>query len=193
MEAIAKMEGFEVEFKPMDFGGLIPALQSGQLDGVIAGASITEERKKTVDFSEPYYDSGLVALINKNNNSIKTVKDLEGKKLAVKNGTAGAKFAEDNLKGKATIRVFEDSASTLKAVENNQADAAFEDYPVIVYTIKTNPNLNVKVGTEKLTNSSNGFMVKKGENKELLEKFNKGLKTLKENGEYQKILDKYTK
>ena len=69
MEAIAKMEGFEVEFKPMDFGGLIPALQSGQLDGVIAGASITEERKKTVDFSEPYYDSGLVALINKNNNN----------------------------------------------------------------------------------------------------------------------------
>ena len=193
MEAIAKLEGFEVEFKPMDFGGLIPALQSGQLDGVIAGASITEERKKSVDFSEPYYASGLVALVNKNNNNIKTVKDLEGKKLAVKNGTAGAKYAEDNLKGKANIRVFEDSASTLKAVENNQADAAFEDYPVIAYTIKVNPNLNVKIGTEKLTSNEYGFMVKKGENKELLEKFNKGLKTLKENGEYQKIVDKYTK
>ena len=193
MEAIGKLEGFEVEFKPMDFGGLIPALQSGQLDGVIAGASITEERKKTVDFSEPYYESGLVALVNKNNNSIKTVKDLEGKNLAVKNGTAGAKYAEDNLKGKANIRVFEDSVSTLKAVENNQADAAFEDFPVIAYTIKTNPQLNVKIGTEKLTNNEYGFMVKKGANAELLEKFNKGLKTLKENGEYQKIVDKYTK
>ena len=183
LQAIGKLEGFEVEFKPMDFGGLIPALQSGQLDGVIAGASITEERKKSVDFSDPYYESGLVALVNKGNSTIKTVKD----------GTAGAKFAEDNLKGKATIRVFEDSASTLKAVENNQADAAFEDYPVIAYTIKVNPNLNVKIGTEKLTNNEYGFMVKKGENKELLEKFNKGLKTLKENGEYQKIVDKYTK
>ena len=49
------------------------------------------------------------------------------------------------------------------------------------------------LGTEKLTNNEYGFMVKKGENKELLEKFNKGLKTLKENGEYQKIVDKYTK
>lgn len=193
MEAIGKLEGFEVEFKPMDFGGLIPALQSGQLDGVIAGASITEERKKTVDFSEPYYESGLVALVNKNNNNIKTLKDLEGKKIAVKNGTAGAKFADENLKGKATIRVYEDSASTLKAVENNQADAAFEDYPVIAYTIKVNPNLKIKIGTEKLTTGQYGFMVKKGENKELLEKFNKGLKTLKENGEYQKIVDKYTK
>ena len=193
LQAIGKLEGFEVEFKPMDFGGLIPALQSGQLDGVIAGASITEERKKSVDFSDPYYESGLVALVNKGNSTIKTVKDLEGKRLVVKNGTAGAKFAEDNLKGKATIRVFEDSASTLKAVENNQADAAFEDYPVIAYTIKVNPNLNVKIGTEKLTNNEYGFMDKKGENKELLEKFNKGLKTLKENGEYQKIVDKYTK
>ena len=193
LEAIGKLEGFEVEFKPMDFGGLIPALQSGQLDGVIAGASITEERKKTVDFSDPYYESGLVALVNKNNTNIKELKDLEGKRIVVKNGTAGAKFAEDNLKGKANIRVFEDSASTLKAVENNQADAAFEDYPVIAYTIKVNPNLNVKIGTEKLTSNDYGFMVKKGANQELLEKFNKGLKTLKENGEYQKIVDKYTK
>ena len=190
---IELVEAIGMEFKPMDFGGLIPALQSGQLDGVIAGASITEERKKSVDFSDPYYESGLVALVNKSNSGIKTVKDLEGKKLAVKNGTAGAKYAEDNLKGKANIRVFEDSASTLKAVENNQADAAFEDYPVIAYTIKVNPNLNVKIGTEKLTSNEYGFMVKKGENKELLEKFNKGLKTLKENGEYQKIVDKYTK
>lgn len=193
IEAIAKLEGFEVEFKPMDFGGLIPALQSEQLDGVIAGASITEERKAAVDFSDPYYESGLVALVNKDNSSIKELKDLEGKKLAVKNGTAGAKFAEDNLKSKSEIRVYEDSASTLKAVENNQADAAFEDFPVIAYTIKVNPELKVKIGTDKLTTAEYGFMVKKGSNQELLEKFNKGMKTLKENGEYQKIVDKYTK
>ena len=192
--------GIDTSFPPFEYkkdskytGIDIELLQAiGKLEG-FAGASITEERKKSVDFSDPYYESGLVALVNKGNSTIKTVKDLEGKRLVVKNGTAGAKFAEDNLKGKATIRVFEDSASTLKAVENNQADAAFEDYPVIAYTIKVNPNLNVKIGTEKLTNNEYGFMVKKGENKELLEKFNKGLKTLKENGEYQKIVDKYTK
>ena len=190
---IGKNLGYKVEIIDQSFDGLIPALKAGKIDIIVSGMSSTEERKKSVDFSDPYYESGLVALVNKSNSTIKTVKDLEGKRLVVKNGTAGAKFAEDNLKGKATIRVFEDSASTLKAVENNQADAAFEDYPVIAYTIKVNPNLNVKIGTEKLTNNEYGFMVKKGENKELLEKFNKGLKTLKENGEYQKIVDKYTK
>ena len=87
---IAKVEGFEFELKPMDFGGIIPALQSGQIDGAIAGASITDERKKSVDFSDPYYETGIVAVINSANTTIKTGKDLEGKKLAVKNGTAGA-------------------------------------------------------------------------------------------------------
>ena len=193
IKAIAKEEGFEVEIKPMDFGGIIPAIQSGQLDGAIAGANITEDRKKVVDFSEPYYDAGLVAVVNKNNTAIKTAKDLEGKRLVVKNGTAGARYAEENLKGKAQVRVYEDTTSMLKAVENNQADAAFEDYPVIAYTLKITPDAKLKIGTEKLTNDKNGFMVKKGTNKELLGKFNKGLKALKENGEYQKIINKYTK
>lgn len=193
MKAIAKQEGFEVEIKPMDFGGIIPAIQSGQLDGAIAGTNITEERKKTVDFSEPYYDAGLVAVVNKDNTTIKTAKDLEGKNIAVKNGTAGARYADQNLKNKAQIRVYEDTTSMLKAVENNQADAAFEDYPVVAYTLKITPNAKLKIGTDKLTNDKNGFMVKKGENKELLEKFNNGLKKLRENGEYQKIIDKYTK
>ena len=193
MKAVAKQEGFEVEIKPMDFGGIIPAIQSGQLDGAIAGANITEERKKVVDFSEPYYDAGLVAVVNKNNTNIKTAKDLEGKNIAVKNGTAGARYADANLKGKVQIRVYEDTTSMLKAVENNQADAAFEDYPVIAYTLKITPDAKLKIGTDKLTDDKNGFMVKKGTNKELLEKFNRGLKTLRENGEYQKIIDKYTK
>ncbi len=191
VKKIAELEGFEVEFSPMDFGGIIPALQSGQVDAAIAGASITEERKQTVDFSEPYYETGVVAVVKKDNNSIKTLDNLTGKKVAVKNGTEGAKLAEEKLKGKADIAVFEDSVSMYKAVENGQADAAFEDLPVAGYTIKITPNSNLKIATEKLTSGNYGFMTKKGENTELLEKFNKGLKTLKENGEYDKIVEKY--
>lgn len=193
IKEIAKIEGFEIEIKPMDFGGIIPAIQSGQIDGAIAGANITEERKQVVDFSDPYYDTGIVAVINKEDNTITTAKDLEGKRLAVKNGTAGARYAEQNLKGKAEIRVYEDTTAMFKAVENKQADVAFEDLPVISYMIKTTPDAKLKVGTEKLTNAGNGFMVKKGSHPELIEKFNSGLKKLKENGEYQKIIDKYTK
>ncbi len=192
IKKIAETEGFEIELKPMDFGGIIAALQSGQIDGAIAGASITEERKNSVDFSEPYYDSGVVTVVNKNNTAIKSVDDLAGKNLAVKNGTEGAKYAEDKLKGKVNVRVYEDSVSMYKAVENNQADAAFEDLPVAGYTIKITPDSKLKIATDRLTSSSYGFMVKKGANQELLAKFNSGLKKLKENGEYNKIVEKYT-
>ena len=192
IKKIAETEGFEIELKPMDFGGIIAALQSGQIDGAIAGASITEERKNSVDFSEPYYDSGVVTVVNKSNTTIKSVDDLAGKNLAVKNGTEGAKYAEDKLKGKVNVRVYEDSVSMYKAVENNQADAAFEDLPVAGYTIKITPDSKLKIATDRLTSSSYGFMVKKGANQELLAKFNSGLKKLKENGEYNKIVEKYT-
>lgn len=192
VKKIAELEGFEVEFRPMDFGGIIPALQSGQVDAAIAGASITEERKKTVDFSDPYYETGVVAVVRDDNTTIKTLEDLAGKRVAVKNGTEGAKLAEDKLKGKANISVFEDSVSMYKAVENRQSDVAFEDLPVAGYTIKINPDSKLKIATEKLTSGYYGFMTKKGANSELMEKFNKGLKTLRENGEYNKIIEKYT-
>ncbi len=191
IDAISKLEGFEYELKPMDFGGIIAALQSGQIDGAIAGATITEERKQAVDFSDPYYEKGLVAVVNKDNTSISKAADLEGKKLAIKNGTAGADYVNENLKGKAEVRVYEDTVSMFKAVENGQADAAFEDLPVIEYSIKTTPDTKLKVGTDKLTVGHYGFMVKKGANKELLDKFNSGLKKIKESGEYEKILAKY--
>ena len=188
---IAKVEGFEFELKPMDFGGIIPALQPGQIDGAIAGASITEERKKSVDFSDPYYETGIVAVINSANTTIKTGKDLEGKKLAVKNGTAGATYVEENLKGKSEAVTFKDTVSMFQAVTNNQADAAFEDYPVIAYALSKDPASKLKIGTEKLTTGNYGFMVKKGSNPELVAKFNEGLKKLKASGKYDEIVAKY--
>ena len=193
MKAVAKTQGFEVEIQPMDFGGIIPAMESGQIDGAIAGANITEERKKVVDFSDPYYDTGIVAIVHKDNNTIKTGKDLVGKRLAVKSGTAGERYVQENLKGKSEVRIYDDTVSMLKAVENKQADAGFEDLPVVLYTLNQDPDTQLKVGTGKLTNVGNGFMVKKGTHKDLVEEFNKGLKTLRQNGEYQKIVDRYTK
>src|SRR5690606_31051006 len=61
--AIAENQGFDFEFKPMDFGGIIPAMQAGQLDVAIAGMSITDERKNIVDFSEPYFEAGISLVV----------------------------------------------------------------------------------------------------------------------------------
>lgn len=90
------------------------------------------------------------------------------KKNDIKNAhlKTGKKYTEENLKGKAEVRIYDDTVSMLKAVENKQADAAFEDLPVISYTLNQDPDTQLKVGTEKLTNIDNGFMVKKGSHQE---------------------------
>src|SRR3546814_17300136 len=87
-DAIAKQAGFKYSLRPMDFNGIIPGLQTRNIDVALAGITIRDDRKKVIDFSDPYYESGLAILVNKDNNAIKTAKDLEGKMVAVKIGTA---------------------------------------------------------------------------------------------------------
>jgi polar amino acid transport system substrate-binding protein len=192
LEAIAKEEKFEYDLKPMDFNGIIPGLTSNQLDGAIAGMSITDERKQSLDFSEGYFVSGLSMVVNKTNTSINGESDLKGKSASVKKGTAGAKFAEDN-QGKYELKLnyFEDSPSMFQAVENGNADFLLEDYPVIAYKIKVDSGAKLKIAGQKLTNVDYGFAVKKGSNQELLKKFNEGLKKIKDNGQYEKIVGQY--
>ncbi|WP_160692087.1 transporter substrate-binding domain-containing protein [Clostridium sp. C2-6-12] len=192
LDAIAKEEKFEYELKPMDFNGIIPGLTSNQLDGAIAGMSITDERKQSLDFSDGYFVSGLSMVVNKNNASINSEADLKGKKASVKKGTAGAKFAEDNqAKYGLELSYFEDSPSMFQAVENGNADFLLEDYPVIAYKIKVDPGSKLKIAGDKLTNVDYGFAVKKGENADLMKKFNEGLKKIKDNGQYDKIVGQY--
>jgi glutamine transport system substrate-binding protein len=192
INAIAEEENFDIELKPMDFGGIIPALQADQLDVAIAGMSITDERKEKVDFSDPYFDAGLTLVVSEDNNDITTVEDLKGKTVAVKNGTTGADKAEelkDEL-GIAEVRQFNDSPSMFQEVANGNADVLIEDYPVIAYQIKTK-DLGLKTVGDRLNGDQYGIAVLKGENQELLEKINSGLQKLRDSGEYDAILNKY--
>lgn len=191
IKAIAENQEFEIEFSPMDFGGIIPALQAGQLDVAIAGMSITDERKEVVDFSDPYFDAGLSLVVAENNTDITALEDLEGKTVAVKSGTTGAQFARDN-EGEFgyTIAQFEDSPSMFQEVSNGNADVLLEDYPVIAYAIAES-GLDLKTAGERLTGDQYGIAVLKGENAELLEKINAGLQELRDSGEYDEILAKY--
>ncbi|MEQ8153929.1 MAG: transporter substrate-binding domain-containing protein [Clostridiaceae bacterium] len=195
LQAISKDQGFTYELKPMDFSGIIPALTSNQIDGAISGMSITDDRKKSVDFSDSYFESGVSMIVSADNTKINSLDDLKGKTAAVKKGTAGSQFAE-SIKDKygLTIKYFDNSSNMYLEVTNKNADVAFEDYPVVAYKIsleKDKPTL--KIVGEKQAINSYGFAVNKGKNSELLTKFNAGLKKLKENGEYDKILAKYLK
>ncbi len=191
IKAIAENQDFEIDFNPMDFGGIIPALQADQLDVAIAGMSITDERKEIVDFSDPYFDAGLSLVVAEDNSDITSLEDLEGKTVAVKSGTTGAQFARDNeAEYVYEISQFEDSPSMVQEVSNGNADVLLEDYPVIAYAIAES-ELALKTVGERLTGDQYGIAVLKGENAELLEKINAGLQELRDSGEYDEILNKY--
>jgi ABC-type amino acid transport substrate-binding protein len=192
LAAIAKDQGFTYELQVLGFNAAVQSLESKQSDGVIAGMSITDARKLKFDFSDPYFDSGVVMGIAASNKTIKSYADLKGKKVAVKTGTEGAAFAE-SIKGTYgfTITYFEDSANMYEEVKIGNSVACFEDYPVLGYGIAQ--GIGLKIVTEKERGSSYGFAVNKGLNGELLAKFNKGLANIKANGTYQAILDTYIK
>ncbi len=190
INAIAEDQGFEIEIQSLGFNAAVQAVDAGQADGVIAGMSITDERKLSYDFSEPYFDSGVVMGIAADNEEIKSYEDLKGKTVATKVGTEGNTFAESIAEQYGfEIVVFDDSNSMYQAVLSGNAVACFEDYPVLGYAITQ--DIGLKIVTEKEQGSSYGFAVKKGENQELLQMFNDGFANLKENGKYQEILDKY--
>ncbi|TLG80885.1 amino acid ABC transporter substrate-binding protein/permease [Vagococcus zengguangii] len=190
LNTIAKNKGFKVNLKPLGFDSSIQAVQSKQIDAMIAGMSITDERKKSFDFSEPYFDSGIQMAVKKGNDSITKLEDLKGKIVAAKVGTESATFLEDNQKKYGyKVNNFDDATGLYQALKNGEADAIYDDYPVLGYAISQGQALQF-VG-DKITGSSYGFAVKKGENQELLKLFNEGLKELKENGGYDKILAQY--
>ena len=192
IRTIAKNQGFSVEIKSLGFNAALQALSSNQVDGVIAGMSITEPRKQIYDFSDPYFESGVQMAVAKNNTDIKGYEDLKGKTVTAKTGSEGETFAK-SIAGKYgfTVKSLDQSATMYELVKSGNAVAVFDDYPVLAYGISQNNGL--KSVTEKEKGGSYGFAVNKGRNPELLKAFNTGLADLKSSGEYQKILDKYLK
>ncbi|MFK4165730.1 amino acid ABC transporter substrate-binding protein/permease [Paenibacillus lautus] len=190
LDAIAKDQNFKYEIKPLGFNAAVQALEANQVDGVIAGMSITDERKQKFDFSDPYFDSGVVMAIRQDQESIKSYEDLRGKKVAVKTGTEGYSFAESiSSKYGFTIVPFDDSAQMYDDVKTGNSVACFDDFPVLAYGVKQNNGL--KIVTDMEPGASYGFAVSKGRNQELLQKFNAGLINLKASGEYDRIKEKY--
>ncbi len=190
IKEIAANQKFDVTIKPLGFDAALQAVQANQADGVIAGMSITDERKKVFDFSDPYFESGVQMAVLAANEDIKSYADLKGKRVAVKNGTQGAEFAA-SIKDKYGFQIvsFADSASMFEEVKTGNSVAVFEDYPVLAYGIQQGNGF--KTVTPKEKGSSYGFAVNKGRNAELLSKFNAGLKELKDSGRYDEIVEKY--
>lgn len=192
LDAIAEEQGFKYELNSLGFDAAVLAVESGQADGVIAGMSITEERKQKFDFSDPYYEADVTMAVAQDS-EIKSYKDLEGKNVGVKTATNGADFAKSIADQYGfSIVEFKDSPTMYQDVVVGNTVACFEDYPVMAFNIQQGAKMVIP-GDIKEAGSAYGFAVKKDQNAELLKMFNDGLKTIKDNGKYQEIVDKYTK
>ena len=193
LAAIAEDQGFEYDLQSLGFDAALAAVESGQADGMIAGMSITDERKEIYDFSEEYYDSTVCAAV-KADADYASLDDIKGQTVVVKNGTQSAAWAEE-LKDEYQLKLVykDDSAMMYQEVLSGNAAACFEDFPVMAYGVSQDNGLKLLVENKDSFATPYGFAVKKGEDAELLEKFNAGLKNIKDNGKYQEIVDSYTK
>lgn len=184
IRAIGKQMGYKVEVQNMGFDALIPALNAGNIDVAIAGMSITDERKKVIVFSDPYYTSGLVIMVNKDNNDIKSLKDLEGKRIACQIGTTGEKKSRSIPN--AQVTAFNTQSEASMELKNGGADAVINDAPVVAYYLQQGGSESAKVVGEKMEAEDYGIAVKKG-NEKLAADINKAMAELKKNGEFDKI------
>lgn len=187
IRAIGKQLNRKVEIGNMGFDALIPALNAGNVDVAIAGMSITPDRKKAVDFSEAYYVSGLTVVVNKDDNTTKSIKDLNNKKIAVQIGTTGAEAAA-KVPG-AKVTAFNTNSEVFLELKNKGVDAVIIDKPVAAYYLVKESKSNAKMVGETLEAESYGMAVKKGN--KLVGDLNKALAELKKNGEYDKIYKKW--
>ena len=186
--AIGEEAGLEIQFQSMPFDGLIPALQTQNIDAAISGMTITPERAQTVDFTRPYFQSGLAIAVRKQDRGkIKTFEDLENKRIAVAIGTTGAGEAA-KIPG-AKIFTFDNSALALQELSNGNVDAVVNDAPVTLYAIKVGNLNNVEVVGELLTEEYYGIALP--QDSPNLEKVNNGLDELLKSGRYRQIYQKW--
>lgn len=192
MEAIAEDQGFKVEWENMDFSGLIIAIESSNIDMAISGMYASDERKKQVDFSNTYYEAGLILAVKSDNTTVNGKDDLtKDMKVAAQLGTSAQEvvqqWADEGLIGEA--KFYDKSADAIQDLKNSTVSAFLNDKPVTQEYINTD-DASIKMVGELMNAEEYGIAVKKG-NTELLDKINLGLKNLKENGKFDELMKKW--
>lgn len=184
---IAKKLGMSLVIEDMAFDSTIPAVVSGKADMAMAGMTVTEDRKKSVDFSEPYTSASQVIIV-KEDSDIMGPDDLVGKKIGVQLGTTGDLFSGDIEQ--ATIERYSKGFEAVQALTQGKIDAVVIDgEPAKVFITQTT---GIKILDEAFTVEEYAIAIKKG-NIELLNNVNNALKELKEDGTLDSIIAKYIK
>lgn len=188
LEAFSEYLGFDYELEPMDFTALLMSVQTNKLDLAMAGITITDERAEVMDISDPYYDAGLQIFVSSDNDDITEIADLEGKTIALKEGTASVTYVSENVSD-CTVTTFPNIESAYLEVERGAADAVVYDSPNMLYYLSQNPDSDCKVVGELVDACQYGVMLQKGS--DYTEYINAALAALQEDGTYDEIYAKW--
>ena len=189
-EALAQKLGVKAKIQPTKWDGILAALESKRLDVVVNQVTISDERKKKYDFSEPYTISGIQALVLKDKEAalnIKTAADLSGKKVGVGLGTNYEQWVRANVPG-ADVRTYDDDPTKFADLNNGRVDAILIDRLAALEYAKKAPK-TVAAG-QAFSRQESGIALRKGE-PELLAAVNKALDELRADGTLAKISEKY--
>ena len=192
LAAVAEDQGFTYTVEPLGWDASIAACQAGQKDGMIAGASITEERKaEGWIFSDGYFNATQSMAVAQGT-SIEGFEDLAGHSVAVKVGTLSQDYADSIAEQYGfTVVTFGSSLAVYMAVTGGQCAACIDDTPVMEdYVRSGGVFLQLVEGTAN-EGADYGFAVFSPDKQELVDKFNAGLASIKASGKYDEILAKY--
>ena len=191
LKAVAAKAGIEVKFVNTPWEGIFNALAQGDRDIVVSAVTITDERKGTMDFTQPYFDAQQLIAVRQDSKVAKFA-DLKKLKVGVQTGTTGDE-AVTKLMGKTStaIKRFESTPLALKELEAGGVDAVVADNGVVIHYVANNPGGKFKTVADKdFVPEQYGIAVKKG-NAELLAKLDQGLAGIKSDGSYAQIYGKY--
>jgi arginine/lysine/histidine/glutamine transport system substrate-binding/permease protein len=186
IKAIGDAAGFSVKLESVPFDGIIPALKANTYDGAMAAISATDERRKSIEFSKPYFKNGIVIVVPENSALIRSEADLHGKTIAVEIGSVGATKAA-TIKD-AQIRTY-NTPNSLLELANGNADAALGDESQVKYAIATGQVRGLKVLPELL--STDFYVVGMPLNSPHTQLINEGLSKVVKSGQYARIYKKW--
>lgn len=192
IHAIEELLGEKITIKNVSFDVLIPSLRSGEIDMIISGLTIVEQRKEIMSFADPYFAWGEIIMSAKGGKNDITLEDLAGKKVAVQSGSNAHNIVDTLAKEHPNIQIclYNTLEEVWSAVEKGQADAAVGSYPPTANYLLNHPEANLQTDGELIDPQPIGIAVQK-DDQELLEKLNKSLKTIKDNGTYDRIYEKW--
>ncbi len=184
-QAIADKLGLELQIDDMDFDAALLSVQQGKADIVMAGVTVTDERKAVMDFSDSYA-TGIQSIIVPEGSDIASPDDLAGKKIGTQRGTTGYIYCSDDF-GDENVVAYDDGLTAVQALNNGQVDAVVIDNAPAQEFVAANPGLKIL----DTSYAEEDYAIGVAKNSPLKDDVNSALEELKADGTLQAIVDKY--